>query len=389
MRTSSAESWLIEGDYDIDEFRDVVGRDTQPSDVPRAAAIVRKIPIYDGAILHDIARDPIKRRALLGEWGWVLGNGPGVFAVRAALTAANRLADATAVFQEIIAEQHAAGNPVGDHFAKPGSNDRVWNSHEKLALRAPEVFAAYYSADAIALGCEAWLGPFYQISAQVNRVNPGGSAQSPHRDYHVGFYTPDEMNRFPRHVHLMSPMLTLQGAVAHTDMPIESGPTMVLPYSQLCQAGFIAALRDDFREVFQEQKVQLPLTAGDMVFFNPAVMHGAGANETTDFQRMANLLQISSAFGRAMETMNPDLTALAVYPSLLTIDDERTRENLIAASAAGYAFPTNLDYDPPLAGLAPLSQADMVRQALIERWPIDQLKSVFEERNARRRALDG
>ena len=387
--TTSAESWLHEGDYDIEAFREVVGTDTQPSDVPHAGAIVRKIPIYDGAILHDIARDPIRRRALLSEWGWVLGNGPGVFAVRAALTEANRLADATAVFQEIIADQHMAGNPVGDHFAKPGSNDRVWNSHEKLALRAPDVFTAYYSADAIALGCEAWLGPFYQISAQVNRVNPGGSAQSPHRDYHLGFYEPDEMSRFPRHVHLMSPMLTLQGAVAHTDMPIESGPTMVLPYSQLCQAGFVAALRDDFREVFQAHKVQLPLTAGDMVFFNPAVMHGAGANETTDFQRMANLLQVSSAFGRAMETMNPDLTALAVYPFLLTIDDERTRENLIAAASAGYAFPTNLDYDPPLAGLAPLSQADMVRQALIERWPIDRLRSVFEERNARRRALDG
>lgn len=389
MMYSPEGPWLIDGDYDIDAFRDVVGTDTEPSDVPHAAGIVRKIPIYDGAILHDIARDPIERRALLGEWGWVLGKGPGVLAVRGALTEANRLADATAVFQAIIAEQHAAGNPVGDHFAKPGSNDRVWNSHEKLALRAPDVFAAYYSADAIALGCEAWLGPFYQISAQVNRVNPGGSAQSPHRDYHVGFYTPEEMNRFPRHVHLMSPMLTLQGAVAHTDMPLESGPTMVLPYSQLCQAGFIAALRDDFREVFDEHKVQLPLTAGDLMFFNPAVMHGAGANETTDFQRMANLLQVSSAFGRAMETMNPDLTALAAYPFLLTIDDVRSRENLIAAAAAGYPFPTNLDYDPPLAGLAPMSQADMVRQALNEQWPIDRLELVFEERNARRRALDG
>ena len=30
----------------------------------------------------------------------------------------------------------------------------------------------------------------------------------------------------------MSPVLTLQGAVAHCDMPIESGPTMLLPYSQ-------------------------------------------------------------------------------------------------------------------------------------------------------------
>ena len=125
------------------------------------------------------------------------------------------------------------------------------------------------------------------------------------------------MDRFPRHVHLMSQALTLQGAVAHTDMPLESGPTMLLPYSQLSHAGFIASLRDDFREVFHEYKVQLPMKAGDVAFFNPAVFHGAGANVTTDFQRMNNLLQVSSAFGRTMETMNPDLTALAVYPYLL------------------------------------------------------------------------
>ena len=124
------------------------------------------------------------------------------------------------------------------------------------------MFVAYYSADAIALGCEAWLGPHYQISAQVNRVNPGGTAQSPHRDYHVGFYAPEEMDRFPRHVHLMSQALTLQGAVAHTDMALESGPTMLLPFSQLSHAGFIASLRDDFREVFHEFKVQLPMKAG-------------------------------------------------------------------------------------------------------------------------------
>lgn len=388
MSPPEATSWLVSADYDVDAFRQLVTRTTRPSDVPHASSVVSKVPIYDGASLHDIARNPADRRALLGEWASVLGNGPGVLAVTGALTEANRLADATAIFQEMIAEQHAAGKPVGDHFAKPGSNDRIWNSHEKLAKRAADVFAAYYSADAIALGCEAWLGPHYQISAQINRVNPGGSAQSPHRDYHVGFYMPDEMDRFPRHVHLISPMLTLQGAVAHTDMPIESGPTMVLPYSQLCHAGFIAALRDDFREVFYEHKVQLPLVAGDMVFFNPAVMHGAGANHTTDFQRIANLLQVSSAFGRTMETMNPDLTSLAVYPYLLTIDDECTRDNLIAAAASGYAFPTNLDYDPPIGGLAPASQADDLRTAVAERWPIQRLRDAFDQRTARRRSLD-
>lgn len=30
---------------------------------------------------------------------------------------------------------------------------------------------------------EAWLGPGYQLTAQVNVVRPGGKAQEPHRDY--------------------------------------------------------------------------------------------------------------------------------------------------------------------------------------------------------------
>jgi ectoine hydroxylase-related dioxygenase (phytanoyl-CoA dioxygenase family) len=387
MATTAHPSWLVDSDYDIDAFRELVSRKTDHADVPNAVTIERNVPIYDGEALYDIARDPVRRRDLLGELAWVLGQGPGVLAVQRGLTEENRLSEATDIFNEIIAEQHAAGRAVGDHFAKPGSNDRVWNSHEKLAARAPDVFVAYYSADAIALGCEAWLGPHYQISAQVNRVNPGGTAQSPHRDYHVGFYEPEEMDRFPRHVHVMSQALTLQGAVAHTDMALESGPTMLLPFSQLSHAGFIASLRDDFREVFHEYKVQLPMKAGDVAFFNPAVFHGAGANVTTDFQRMNNLLQVSSAFGRTMETMNTDLTALAVYPYLLGIEDERTLANVIAAACEGYAFPTNLDNDPPLGGLAPPSQADLVRTAVAERWPIERLRAEFAARNDRRRGL--
>jgi ectoine hydroxylase-related dioxygenase (phytanoyl-CoA dioxygenase family) len=383
-------AWLVDADYDIDAFRQLVSRTTEPGQVPHAVDIQRNLPIYDGAQLSAINRDPAARRALLGEMAWTLGQGPGALAIKGGLDQEhNRLDDATDVYQTIIAEQHAAGRAIGDHFAKPGSNDRVWNSHEKLAQRAPDVFVAYCSADAINLGCEAWLGPHYQISAQVNRVNPGGTAQSPHRDYHVGFYEPDQMDRFPRHVHLMSQALTLQGAVAHTDMPLESGPTMLLPFSQLCHAGFIAALRPDFREVFHEFKVQLPLTKGDVVFFNPALMHGAGANTTTDFHRINNLLQVSSAFGRTMETMNTDLTTLAAYPYLLEIDDERTSENVIAAAAEGYAFPTNLDYDPPLAGLAPASPADTLRTAIAERWPIERLQKELEGHKSRRRGLEG
>ena len=65
----------------------------------------------------------------------------------------------------------------GDHFAKPGANDRIWNALEKLCLRDPAVFAAYYGNAVIALVSEAWLGPSYQITSQLNVVNPGGAAQ--------------------------------------------------------------------------------------------------------------------------------------------------------------------------------------------------------------------
>jgi ectoine hydroxylase-related dioxygenase (phytanoyl-CoA dioxygenase family) len=119
------------------------------------------------------------------------------------------------------------------------------------------------------------------------------------------------------------------------------------------------------------------------------VFHAAGANQTSDFQRINNLLQVSSAFGRTMETMNTKLTSLVAYPFLLQIDDARTRENVIAAACEGYAFPTNLDHDVPIGGLAPSSEADTVRTAVSERWPIERLRAALEAHAQRRRGLEG
>jgi hypothetical protein len=43
-----------------------------------------------------------------------------------------------------------------------------------------------------------------------------------------------------------------------------------------------------------------------------------------------------------------------------------TIDNVIAASAEGYPFPTNLDSNPPVGGLAPRSQADYLRECLAQ-----------------------
>jgi ectoine hydroxylase-related dioxygenase (phytanoyl-CoA dioxygenase family) len=345
----------------LDDFRVVVERTTSLDDYPRAESVDRNVLVYSAAGL-DADVQPELVRALTA--------GPGVVVFRGAF-AAEVVDRATAEFEAMI----ATGGSSGDHFAAAGANDRVWNALQKLALRAPDVFADYYANDVIALVSTAWLGPGYQVTSQVNVVNPGGAAQVAHRDYHLGFQSDAAISQYPEHVHALSPVLTLQGAVAHCDMPVESGPTLYLPYSQTYRPGYLATSRPEFRDYFDANRVQLPLSKGDAAFFNPAVFHAAGDNHSRDVRRMANLLQISSAFGRAMESIDRTAMCDALYPALLQMPSGV--DNAIAAAAEGYAFPTNLDLDPPLDGLAPPSQADVVRQAVQERWAPEQLASAL------------
>ena len=107
--TTEPSPWFVDGDYDVDEFRRLPSV-TDPARVPHAIAVERNLPIYDGAALGEINRHPARRRVLLGELAWVLGDGPGAFAIKGGLDQQhNRLDDATDIFQAIIAEQHAAG----------------------------------------------------------------------------------------------------------------------------------------------------------------------------------------------------------------------------------------------------------------------------------------
>ena len=357
--------WLNADSGDFETFRQIVSQTADPADTPLASAVVRNIPISEGVQVDAAAMHPARRQALMEEWAHVFAHGAGILVIKQGVADHSVIDRASVVFDQIIADEKRAAKGGGDHFAKPGANDRIWNSLEKHCLADPANFAAYYSSHGIALASEAWLGPAYQMTAQVNRVNPGGAAQTPHRDYHLGFMSGARMAQFPAHIHAVSPTLTLQGAVAHCDMPVETGPTMLLPFSQQFFEGYLAFSRPEFQAHFAAHYVQLPLQKGDLVFFNPAVMHGAGTNHTTDRFRMVNLLQVSSAFGRAMETVNRTRMVRALYP-VLRATAGLNLENVIAATAEGYPFPTNLDSNPPVGGMAPKTQADYLRQALSE-----------------------
>jgi len=360
----------------LEQFKQKVENNATTADLyPAAVAIESNIPIYDGRLVNE---------NILSEWAQVIGiQGPGVLVIKNAFTDIAAIDAASDVFRQIVHEERAAGLGDADHFAKGGANDRIWNSLQKLCLKAPEIYVRYMANPVIDLVCRAWLGKGYQLTTQVNQVRPGGKAQSPHRDYHLGFMSPEKMLNFPAHVHALAPALTLQGAVAHCDAPVESGTTKLLPYSQRYLPGYMAALRPEFQDYFESHCVQLSLKKGDTVFFNPALFHAAGENRTQDIERMVNLIQVSSAFGRSMESIDRTAMSRAIYPYLAALEPAK-RNAVIAATAEGYAFPTNLDRDPPLYGLAPDTQQDVLARAVEEGWEQSRVNTELETHWAKR-----
>jgi ectoine hydroxylase-related dioxygenase (phytanoyl-CoA dioxygenase family) len=79
----------------------------------------------------------------------------------------------------------------------------------------------------------------------------------------------------------------------------------------------------------------------------------------------------------------------ALYPVLQSMlaGDRLSRDqadNAVAACAEGYSFPTNLDRDPPIGGLAPQTQQALMRQALQENWPAADFNRALEAQGWRR-----
>src|SRR6218665_3500664 len=195
----------------LDDLQAGLAQKTDPRDCPNAAHTTHDVPVYDCAALRtQLHGDDGFRSALMAEWARVWEHGPGILVLKGALPD-HALVDAvTQRFQAII-ESERHGQSGGDRFAKAGANDRVWNALEKLCLLAPALFARYYASDMIAL------------------------ASHPS--------------------HRLAPMLPLQGAVAHVDMPLESGPTLYLPHSQKFSHGYLVAERADFRTYFEQHRV--------------------------------------------------------------------------------------------------------------------------------------
>jgi ectoine hydroxylase-related dioxygenase (phytanoyl-CoA dioxygenase family) len=376
--------YINDSHISLDDFATICAQNLRKDDFPLARSADKNVLIYHRDDL--LAAATADRQNMLAELHRALSSGPGVLVVQGLYGDVSAVDRSSKVFEDILASEAANGGG-GDHFAKACSNGRIWNALQKVAERDADAFIDYYSNPLLALICEAWVGPGYEITAQVNQVRPGGKAQQPHRDYHLGFQVNDVVARFPLPLQILSQYLTLQGAVAHSDMPIESGPTQLLPWSQQYAEGYLAWRDPRFIEFFQQHAIQLPLKKGDGLFFNPALFHAAGNNVTQDHVRTANLLQVSSAFGKTMEKVNHVKVMEAIYPTLLSKDlsDEELLA-IVAASGEGYSFPTNLDTDPPLGGLVPKTQQQLLLEALQQRCSAEEFSRQLDNHESKRKA---
>ena len=231
--------------------------------------------LYDADALRDAMTDDDARRAVRAEIARALADGPGITVFRGAFEhdVVDRVSE---VFEQVIAQEKAAGGRPATTSPPPAPTTACGTPSRSSPSPTPRPSSTTTPTTCSRWPRRAWLGPGYQVTSQVNVVNPGGAGQTVHRDYHLGFQSPKTSAEFPAHVHALSPVLTLQGAVAHCDMPVESGPTLYLPHSQKYAHGYLAYWLPEFQEYFVANHVQLPLAKGDAVFFNPALFHAAG-----------------------------------------------------------------------------------------------------------------
>ena len=362
--TKSNQVYFSESDIDYDELTNICSQETLKDDYPLSDSISNNVVIYDAKDFVSFVGNIKQEIKLKTEMHQVLENGPGVFVIRN-LYSEDVIDQSNVIFEKIVKRENGSSN---DHFAS-GTNTRIWNSFQKVALDNADAFINYYSNDLVKIIAESWCGPNSQMTAQVNIVRPGGEMQKPHRDYHLGFQENKVVEKFPISIHRLSNYLTLQGGIAHTDMPLESGPTIVLPYSQQYDLGYLTWRDSNFGEFFNQFAVQNSMSKGDGIFFNPAIFHAAGSNNTNDFHRMSNLLQISSAFGKTMEHIDYFKIITHIYPSLLnhkTLSD-RLIENVLICATDGYAFPTNLDSDKNSdSKLQGMSMFELTKQSLLD-----------------------
>ena len=161
--------WLSPDDCRVEDLQALVVP-TELRDYPHAAEVVDNVLVYDCDRLRRDSATPEGRLAVQAEITRALMDGPGLTVYKGAFPEVSVVDLATEAFFAMVEEQHASGAVAGDHFAKPGANDRVWNALEKLAVREPEVFVRYYANEVLELVATAWPVSYTHLTLPTKRI---------------------------------------------------------------------------------------------------------------------------------------------------------------------------------------------------------------------------
>lgn len=160
-------------DCSIEDFIKICEEETKAEEYPLASEVNQGVLIYEKSKLTF--DDPEKLDALENEWALALMHGPGVIVVKGSIDkdVTDRVSK---IYDHIVEVESSQGEKMKDHFSSGSNNIRVWNALEKLAVLDPKAYFDYYSNDVIATVSRCWLGPWYQITSQLNIVLPGCKA---------------------------------------------------------------------------------------------------------------------------------------------------------------------------------------------------------------------
>ena len=119
--------WLSTADCSLDDLKTLVGQRTDLADYPHADAVERNVLIY-GDKLRAAVGSTAGRTTVQTELIQALTSGPGIVVFKRAFGDLSVIDRATEAFLAQIVAEKAAGTAAGDHFARPGANDRVWGA---------------------------------------------------------------------------------------------------------------------------------------------------------------------------------------------------------------------------------------------------------------------
>lgn len=127
-------AFVTRDDVQLADFSRLCAQQAHAEDYPLCAEVVSNVVIYDAHTLRHI-----DRLVVMNELHQLFRDGPGVMVVRRAYEDLEVVDRHSQVFEAIFAHEAAQG-VAADHFAKAGSNGRIWNSLQKAALQSPESF---------------------------------------------------------------------------------------------------------------------------------------------------------------------------------------------------------------------------------------------------------